>query len=56
MEAPTEALRTALIRAGIDYQIDEGEATFYGPKIDIKVRDALAVNAAQYNSIRFHLA
>jgi threonyl-tRNA synthetase len=40
-EAPTEALRQALIRAEIPYQIDEGEATFYGPKIDIKLRDAL---------------
>jgi len=39
--APTEALRLALERAGVPYQIDEGEATFYGPKIDIKVRDAL---------------
>ena len=41
-EAPTEALRNALDRAGIAYQIDEGEATFYGPKIDLKVRDALS--------------
>jgi len=40
-EPPTEALRQALIRAGVPYQIDEGEATFYGPKIDIKVKDAL---------------
>jgi len=40
-EAPTEALRQALIRAEVPYQIDEGEATFYGPKIDIKLRDAL---------------
>jgi threonyl-tRNA synthetase len=40
-EAPTEALRAALIRAQINYQVDEGEATFYGPKIDIKMRDAL---------------
>ncbi|MCC7128927.1 MAG: threonine--tRNA ligase [Anaerolineae bacterium UTCFX2] len=40
-EAPTEALRQALIRAEVPYQIDEGEATFYGPKIDIKMRDAL---------------
>jgi threonyl-tRNA synthetase len=40
-EAPTEALRNALIRADIAYQVDEGEATFYGPKIDLKVRDAL---------------
>lgn len=41
-EAPTEALRNALDRAGIAYQVDEGEATFYGPKIDLKVRDALS--------------
>jgi threonyl-tRNA synthetase len=40
-EAPTEALRQALDRADVPYRIDEGEATFYGPKIDIKVRDAL---------------
>ena len=40
-DAPTEALRNALDRAGIAYQIDEAEATFYGPKIDLKVRDAL---------------
>ena len=40
-EAPTEALRNALNRAEIAYQVDEGEATFYGPKIDLKVRDAL---------------
>jgi len=40
-EAPTEALRQALIRANVPYQVDEGEATFYGPKIDIKMRDAL---------------
>lgn len=39
--APTEALRKSLERAGIPYQIDEGEATFYGPKIDIKIKDAL---------------
>ena len=51
-EAPTEALRKALIRAGIDYQIDEGEATFYGPKIDIKVRDGLG-REWQLSTIQF---
>jgi threonyl-tRNA synthetase len=51
-EAPTEALRSALIRAGIQYQIDEGEATFYGPKIDIKVRDALG-REWQLSTIQF---
>lgn len=40
-EAPTEALENSLKRAGIPYAIDEGEAVFYGPKIDLKVRDAL---------------
>jgi threonyl-tRNA synthetase len=40
-EAPTRALRESLERSAVPYQIDEGEAVFYGPKIDIKVRDAL---------------
>jgi threonyl-tRNA synthetase len=40
-EQPTQALRQALERAQIPYQVDEGEATFYGPKIDLKLRDAL---------------
>jgi threonyl-tRNA synthetase len=50
--APTEALRNALERAGINYQVDEGEATFYGPKIDIKVRDALG-REWQLSTIQF---
>ena len=37
-DAPTEALRSALERAGLPYQLDEGGAAFYGPKIDLKVR------------------
>ena len=40
-EAPTQALQSALERAKIPYQIDEREATFYGPKIDLKLMDAL---------------
>jgi len=40
-DAPTEALRQALERAEVPYKVDEGEAVFYGPKIDLKVRDAL---------------
>jgi threonyl-tRNA synthetase len=51
-EAPTEALRQALDRAAIPYQVDEGEATFYGPKIDIKVRDALG-REWQLSTIQF---
>jgi threonyl-tRNA synthetase len=37
----TEALREALVRRGIDYQVDEGGGAFYAPKIDIKLYDAL---------------
>ncbi|MGZ4144887.1 MAG: threonine--tRNA ligase [Actinomycetota bacterium] len=31
----------ALERAGLDYRVDEGDGAFYGPKIDIDVRDAI---------------
>ena len=37
----TEALRQALLRAGLPYEIDEGGGAFYGPKIDLKIRDAI---------------
>jgi len=37
----TETLRQALIRLELDYEIDPGEGVFYGPKIDIKFKDAL---------------
>jgi threonyl-tRNA synthetase len=37
----TEALRQALDRHGLPYEIKEGDAAFYGPKIDIDVRDAI---------------
>jgi len=50
--APTEALRMSLERAHIPYQIDEGEATFYGPKIDIKITDALG-REWQLSTIQF---
>jgi threonyl-tRNA synthetase len=51
-EAPTEALRRALERAEMPYRIDEGEATFYGPKIDIKVNDAIG-REWQLSTIQF---
>ncbi len=35
-EEAIETLRQALVRLGIDYEIDPGEGVFYGPKIDIK--------------------
>ncbi len=37
----TAALRTALDRHGLEYTVKEGDAAFYGPKIDIDVRDAI---------------
>ncbi len=37
----TEALRKALEAEDLEYEIDPGEGVFYGPKIDIKIRDAL---------------
>ena len=40
-ERATEVLSQALARLEIAYEIDPGEGVFYGPKIDIKVEDAL---------------
>jgi len=37
----TDALRAALEKYGLPYKIKEGDAAFYGPKIDIDVRDAI---------------
>jgi threonyl-tRNA synthetase len=37
----TAALRRALERHGVKYSVKEGDAAFYGPKIDIDVRDAI---------------
>jgi len=51
-EEPTEALIQALDRAEIPYQIDEGEAVFYGPKIDLKIKDALG-REWQLSTIQF---
>jgi threonyl-tRNA synthetase len=37
----TESLIAALEERGIPYEINEGDGAFYGPKIDIKLRDAI---------------
>jgi len=37
----TENLRAALQAEGLAYEVDEGGGAFYGPKIDVKVRDAI---------------
>jgi len=36
-----EALRRALEKEGLVYEVDEGAGAFYGPKIDISIKDAL---------------
>ena len=40
-ELAEAAIPEALKRAGIEFTVDEGDGTFYGPKIDIDVRDAI---------------
>jgi threonyl-tRNA synthetase len=40
-ERATEALREALERQGREYRLSPGEGTFYGPKIDFHITDAL---------------
>ena len=37
----TDALESALKAKGLRYEINEGDGAFYGPKIDIKLKDAL---------------
>ncbi|MBA3283419.1 MAG: threonine--tRNA ligase, partial [Acidimicrobiia bacterium] len=57
-----EALRAALEAEGVEYEVDEGGGAFYGPKIDVKVRDAIGrswqLSTIQYDFTqpeRFHL-
>jgi threonyl-tRNA synthetase len=40
-EHATAALRSAIEKKGLEYTLDEGGGAFYGPKIDIKIRDAI---------------
>ncbi len=40
-DAATAALKKAVEAVGLTYKIDEGGGAFYGPKIDIKIKDAL---------------
>ncbi|MCX7705120.1 MAG: threonine--tRNA ligase, partial [bacterium] len=40
-EKATKALENALSKKALDYKVDPGEGVFYGPKIDIKIRDCL---------------
>ena len=40
-EIATDSLRKAIESVGLDYEIDEGGGAFYGPKIDVKIKDAI---------------
>jgi threonyl-tRNA synthetase len=40
-EIATKALKDALDENGLSYGIDEGGGAFYGPKIDVKITDAI---------------
>ncbi len=46
------ALQDALEELNIEFQVDEGGGAFYGPKIDIKIKDALG-RAWQCSTIQF---
>jgi threonyl-tRNA synthetase len=51
-QAAEEALEASLKRAGIDYEVDKGGGAFYGPKIDLKVKDAIG-REWQLSTIQF---
>lgn len=40
-ESATKALENALNNKKLDFEVDPGEGVFYGPKIDIKIKDSL---------------
>ena len=51
-DAATVALKEAVVAEGLDCDIDEGGGAFYGPKIDIKIKDALG-REWQLSTIQF---
>lgn len=51
-EAAEAALEASLKRSGLDYDVDEGGGAFYGPKIDLKVKDAIG-REWQLSTIQF---
>ncbi|HZL06110.1 MAG TPA: threonine--tRNA ligase, partial [Coriobacteriia bacterium] len=61
-EHATKALMSALEQRGMAYEINEGDGAFYGPKIDIKLRDAIGrtwqtatIQVDFNNPQRFHM-
>lgn len=51
-DAATESLRKAIEAEGLDYSVDEGGGAFYGPKIDLKIKDAIG-REWQLSTIQF---
>jgi threonyl-tRNA synthetase len=51
-EQATRSLERALKEAGIPYSVDEGGGAFYGPKIDLKIKDAIG-REWQLSTIQF---
>jgi threonyl-tRNA synthetase len=50
--AAETALEESLKRTGVDYEIDRGGGAFYGPKIDLKIKDAIG-REWQLSTIQF---
>jgi len=51
-EMATNSLRDSLTKLNLDFDVDEGGGAFYGPKIDIKIKDAIG-RAWQCTTIQF---
>jgi threonyl-tRNA synthetase len=51
-DAAEAALKEALLRSGLPFDINEGDGAFYGPKIDICVKDAIG-REWQLSTIQF---
>ncbi len=51
-EAAITGLRGAIEAQGLDYKVDEGGGAFYGPKIDLKVKDTMG-RKWQLSTIQF---
>lgn len=51
-EMATESLRASLTKLNLPFSVDEGGGAFYGPKIDIKIKDAIG-RAWQCTTIQF---
>ncbi len=48
----TESLRKAIEKEGLSYSVDDGGGAFYGPKIDLKIKDAIG-REWQLSTIQF---